>query len=295
MDMNGLYEALGLSPGAEDTDPTENQELAEPGNADNTEGGTEQELAEPAEGTEDANDTKPRQSKADNQKFARQRREKERQEAIEAARVEERQRFETMLRESGLIDPTSKNGKIENIEQLEQRARANAAKAATKAFAEGKEPTKEQLIALMQSSESGREMLRNTAKAENDKLATYRTQQIALISKLDPDVTTFEQLRNIPEYDAFAGYVQNNGLSWEDAYRLACGSRLAQRGAAAARQRAYNDIGGKTHMTHDDSRGGAGVDLPKDVEAMYMQMNPTLTHEQCVKKYRDYISRTKKG
>ena len=293
--MNGLYEALGLSTGAEDTDPADIQDIAEPDNANDTEGDTEQEFAEPAEGTESADNSKSKQSKADNQKFARQRRERERQEAIDAARAEERQRFETMLRESGLIDPTSKNGKIENIEQLEQRARANAAKAATKAVAEGKEPTKEQLMALLQSSESGREMLRNTAKAENDKLATYRTQQISLISKIDPEITSFDALRNIPEYDVFAGYVQKNGLSWEDAYRLACGSRLAQRGAAAARQRALNDIGGKTHMTHDDSRGGAGVDLPKDVEAMYMQMNPSLTHEQCVKKYRDYISRTKKG
>lgn len=293
--MNGLYEALGLSTGAEDTDPADIQDIAEPDNANDTEGDTEQKLAEPAEGTESADNSKSKQSKADNQKFARLRREKERQEAIDAARAEERQRFETMLRESGLIDPTTKNGRIENIEQLEQRARANAARAATKAVAEGKEPTKEQLMALLQSSESGREMLRNTAKAENDKLATYRTQQISLISKIDPEITSFDALRNIPEYDVFAGYVQKNGLSWEDAYRLACGSRLAQRGAAAARQRALNDIGGKTHMTHDDSRGGAGVDLPKDVEAMYMQMNPNLTHEQCVKKYRDYISRTKKG
>lgn len=293
--MNGLYEALGISTGAEETAPAETQEIAAPADAHGAEGGTEQEVADPAEGTEGAESGKGKQSKAENQKYARQRREREKQEAINAAVSAEQKRLEGILRDAGLIDPTSKNGRIQNLEQLEQRAKANAAKEAAKALSEGKELTKEQLMALMQNSESGREILRSTAEAENEKLGVYRTQQIALISKIDPDIKSFEDLQKIPEYEEFESYVRDNGLSWEKAYRLACGDRLTQRGAAAARQRVLNETSGKQHMTQDNSRGGTGEDLPRDVEAMYKSMNPNLTHEQCVKKYRDYLNRTQKG
>ena len=296
MDIEGLYGALGLSTGAEDiTEPTETQEIAGPDDAQSTEGGTEQELAEPAEGEEDAKKGKGRQSAAENQKFARQRRKREMEEAIANARSEERQNITRTLQNAGLIDPANRNGKITTLEQLEERAKSNAAKEAAKALSENKELTKEQLLALMQSTESGREMLRSSAEAQTEKLGVYRQQQLALISKLDPSIKTFEDLQQMPEYEAFEGYVRNNGLSWQDAFRLAAGSRIAQRGAAAARQQTLNNIGGKSHMTQDGARGGEGVDIPRDVEAMYREMDPSLTHEQCVKKYNDYLKRTKKG
>lgn len=287
---------MGLSTGAEDiTEPTETQEIADPDDAQSTEGGTEQELAEPAEGEEDAKKGKGRQSAAENQKFARQRRKREMEEAIANARSEERQNITRTLQNAGLIDPANRNGKITTLEQLEERAKSNAAKEAAKALSENKELTKEQLLALMQSTESGREMLRSSAEAQTEKLSVYRQQQLALISKLDPSIKTFEDLQQMPEYEAFEGYVRNNGLSWQDAFRLAAGSRIAQRGAAAARQQTLNNIGGKSHMTQDGARGGDGVDIPRDVEAMYREMDPSLTHEQCVKKYSDYLKRTKKG
>lgn len=296
MKINGLYEALGVSVGADAADAaSDNQEVADPGNAAETEGATEQEVAEPADSTEDAEVGKGKQSKADNQKFARQRREREKQEAIDAARIEERQKFERILQEAGLIDPTTRNGKIQSIEQLEQRAKAKAVKDAAKALTENGELTDEQLQALMQSTESGRQMLKNNAEAQNEKIGAYRNQQLALISKIDPEIKSFEHLQQIPEYEAFEGYIRNNGLSWEDAYRLACGSRLAQKGAAAARQQTLNSIGGKSHMTQDASRSGAGVDMPKDVEAMYRAMYPGMTHEQCIRKYSEYLKRTTKG
>ena len=296
MGNEGLYEALGLSTGAEDvTEPTETQEIAEPDNAEETEGGTEQEVAEPAEGADGAKKGKGRQSAAENQKFARQRRQREMEEAIANARAEEQQRITRVLQNAGLIDPANRNGKITSLEQLEERAKSNAAKEAAKALSENKELTKEQLVALMQSTESGREMLRTSAEAQTEKLGVYRQQQLALISKLDPSIKTFDDLQQMPEYEAFEGYVRDNGLSWQDAFRLAAGNRIAQMGAAAARQQTLNNIGGKTHMTQDGARGGEGTDVPKDVEAMYREMDPSLTHEQCVKKFHDYLKRTKKG
>lgn len=296
MDINGLYDALGVSAGAEEAaDPTETQEVAEPVDAEEAEGGTEQEFAEPAQGADSAPKGKGRQSAAENQKYARQRRQREMEDAIAKARSEERQNITRILQGAGLIDPTNKNGKIQSIEQLEERAKSNAAKEAAKAISENRELTKEQLVALMENSESGREMLRTSAQAQTEKLGVYRQQQIALISKIDPDIKTFEDLQQIPEYEAFESYVRDNGLSWQDAYRLAAGNRIAQKGAAAARQQTLNSIGGKAHMTQDGSRGGEGTDIPKDVEAMYKQMDPTLTHEQCVRKYGEYLKRTSKG
>lgn len=294
MEINGLYSALGVSEGAAE-ETVDTQEVTDPVGTEETEGGTEQEVADPADGTEGAEDGKGRQSKAENQKFARQRREQEKQQAIEAAVAAERQRFEKILQTAGLIDPTSKNGKISSIEQLERRATTNAAKEAAKALNESGDLTEEQLLALMQSTESGRKMLRDNAQVQNEKLNVYRQQQLSLISKMDPQIKTFEDLQKIPEFQEFENYVRDNGLSWDKAYRLACGERLAQKGAAAARQQALNNIGGKSHMTHDATRGGDGVDLPKDIEAMYKMMDPTLTHEQCVTKFRNYLNRTKKG
>ena len=296
MEINGLYEALGVSTGAEAEEAAPGtEEVADPTSVSETEGGTEQEVADPAAETEETNSGKGKQSNADNQRYARQRREREKQEAIEAARSEERLRIEQLLREAGLVDPGSKNGRIQSLEQLEQRAKSKAVKDAAKALSDNGELTDEQLHALMQSTESGRRMLRSNAEAQNEKLGVYRQQQIALISKLDPNVKTFEQLQQIPEYETFEKYVREHNLSWEDAYRLACGNRLTQKSAAAARQQALNQVGGKIHMTQDTAKGGAGVDVPKAVEDMYRAMNPGITHEQCVKMYNDYIRRTAKG
>lgn len=296
MDTNGLFDALGVSTGAEDISDT--QSVADSDEDIEAEGGTEQELAEPAEDTDgeaQPEKGKTRQSKADNQKFARQRRERERQEAIDAARIEERQRFNNILKNAGLVDPTSKNGKIESVDQLEQRAAQRAAKNAAKALADTGELTEEQLTELLQTTESGRKLLSANAAAQADKAAVYRQQQLELIAKIDPTIKNFEDLRKIPEYEAFESYVRNNGLSWQDAYRLAAVDRLAQKGAAAERQKTLNGISGKSHRTQDAARGGEGIDLPKEIDEMYKAMFPGLTYEQRVAKYGEYLGRTKKG
>lgn len=295
MDTNGLYEALGIDTGAADT-TAENGESAEPDNAESSAGGTEQELAEPAQEPSEAGaEGKEKQTKADNAKYARQRRERERQQAIDAARLEERDKLERILKNAGIVDPNSRGGRITTIEQLEKLEREKAAKNAAKALNETGELTDEELTALLRNTESGRKLLRSTASAQAEKAAVYRTQQLGQISKLDPSIKTFEDLQNIPEYEIFEGYVKTNGLAWSDAYRLACGDRLSQKSAARTRQQTLNDIGGKAHMMQDSSRGGEGTELPRDIEAMYKAMNPSLTHEQCVKKYGEYLKRTKKG
>lgn len=99
----------------------------------------------------------------------------------------------------------------------------------------------------------------------------------------------------MPEYEAFAAYVKDNNLSWSDAYRLAAAERLGAKSAAAERQRAINSVTGKSHMSQDGGRGGDGVDMPGSVEDGYRLVDPSLTHEQCLKKYADYLRRTKKG
>lgn len=299
MGIESLYEAMGVSTGADTGETvTDTQSPAASDVADESEGGTEQELAEPAEndstGTEQ-NGGKKRQSDADNKKFARQRREQEKREAIDAALIEERRKFDLALKNAGIIDPTSKNGRIESYEQLEQISRSKAAKNAAKTLNDGGELTDEQLTQLLQSTESGRRLLSENAAAQAEKAGAYRQQQLALISKFDPAIKSFEDLQNIPEYEVFESYVRNNGLSWNDAYRLAAGDRISQKEAAAARQGALNSIGSKSHRTQDTARGGEGIDLPKDIDNLYQAMFPDLTYEQRVAKYGEYLRRTKKG
>lgn len=296
MEFESLYAALGIETGAGEEAP-EQQEVADPADATEGEGATEQEVADPAgeNSSTDTKDGKKKQSPADNAKYARQRRAREMQEAIDAAKVEERQNIERILQAAGLVDPSKRGGKITTIEQLQQLEKDKAAKNAVKALNENGDLTEDELMALLQSTESGRELLRNQMAAQAEKAVAFRHQQIGLISQIDPSIKTFEDLQSIPEYEVFEKYVREHNLPWTDAFKLACSNRLAQKGAAAARQETLNNIGGKSHLTPDSSTAGAGIDLPKDIEKMYKAMDPSLTHEQCVKKYNDYLKRTKKG
>lgn len=313
MEINSLYEALGIASPV-DTSAEPEQESAAPAAAQTDSGDTEQEPAAPAseevvenepaeEDDTDGGDGKGgKQSKAENRKQARLRREREKQEAVDAAINAERERISELLKAARIPDPQRRGEQLGNVDRITELSSEQAAKDISEKLKKGEELTREEITALLNQSEVGREMItaidraqaaENEAKFEQVKLMQDR--QVKLISQIDPSIKTFEDITAMPEYEAFAAYVKDNNLSWSDAYRLAAAERLGAKSAAAERQRTINSVTGKSHMSQDGGRGGDGVDMPGSVEDGYRLVDPSLTHEQCLKKYADYLRRTKKG
>lgn len=310
MGDNSLYEALGIALPEAEAPAEPEQEVAEPAGAETDSGDTEQEPAAPAEqeeeetGTEElpeGSEKKP-QSQSENRRQARLRREREKQEAVEAAVKAEREKISEMLKAARIPDPAKRGGHMEDYDRLSELANERQASAIAAKISKGEKLTKDEITAFLNQSDAGREILgeisaaQNTAnEAEFEKLKAVQDRQVKLIAQIDPGIKTFEDLLDIPEYEAFAAYVKDNNLSWQDAYRLAAAARLGAKSAAAERQRTLNNFTGKSHMSQDGGRGGEGVDMPKSIEDGYRLVDPTLTHEQCLKKYADYLRRTKKG
>lgn len=281
--------------------------------ADTGSGETEQEAAAPAEAeaTETAQEAeaaepdlsgKPKQSREENARQAKARREREQQEAIEAAVKAEREKFAEQLKAARLPDPTRRGEYLQSMEDLDGVSKARAMRNAAKAINDNGDLTADELTELLSNSESGRAMLALVAEAEAAKAeaeaqaaAQIRNAGVNEISMIDPTIKSYDDLAASEEYETFRGYVLNNGLSWADAWKLAAGERIGKHAAAAARQRTLNQLSGKAHMAAPGGNGGEGVDLPASVEAQYRALFPGMSHEQMLRKYNDYLRNTKQN
>lgn len=294
--------ALGLSSTGEAATPTQTdtagetvQETAEPAAPE-----TEPTQSETAAGEESqADEPKQPQSREENARQAKLRREREEQARIDAAVEEARKKFAEQLKAARLPDPTRRGEYLETMDDLDAIGKARAMKNAAKALNESGELSAEQLTDLMAHTETGRAMLdmlseaeAAQAEAEAAKVQQIRTQGINQIGQIDKSIKRFEDLQASPEYEAFKTLVTENRLSWKQAWQLAAGERLAKQQSAAERQRTLNNLTGKAHMGQDGGHGGEGIDLPASVEAQYRAFDPAITHEQALRKYADYLRRT---
>ena len=71
---------------------------------------------------------------------------------------------------------------------------------------------------------------------------------IAELSKIDPNIKGPQDLANIPNLDAIVGLVAKNGLSLVDAYKTVNFDNFMQHTNDAARQQAINQMRGKQHL-----------------------------------------------
>ena len=259
------------------------QEPAEPAQEETTQaqGAEAQEPAEPA--GEETQEPAPEQNAA----FAAVRRkaEAERDAAVEKARTdareEARRTIDEAFRNSGLVNPYTKQPITSKAEYDAYRQRYDAERKASvlkksgmsdaefSAFIDGL-PEVQQAKAAQKAAEQAR-------RAAMETQAKLRTEEeLKEIGKLDPNIRELKDLTAMETYPRFLELVRR-GNTLLDAYRLANLDALTSGAAAATRQAAINAVQSKRHMGQTKERGTGALRVPEDVRAMYRALNPGAT------------------
>ena len=276
------------------------QEAAEPAQEETTQaqGAEAQEAAEPAgeetqepapgqEPGEGGKERRERQTPEQNAAFAAARRkaEAERDAAVEKARTdareEARRTIDEAFRNSGLVNPYTKQPITSKAEYDEYRQRYDAERKASllkksgmsdaefSAFIDGL-PEVQQAKAAQRAAEQAR-------RAAMETQAKLRTEEeLKEIGKLNPNIRELKDLTAMETYPRFLELVRR-GNTLLDAYRLANLDALASGAAAATRQAAINAVQSKRHMDRTKERGTGAMRVPEDVKAMYRALNPGAT------------------
>lgn len=276
------------------------QEAAEPAQEETTQaqGAEAQEAAEPAgeetqepapgqEPGEGGKERRERQTPEQNAAFAAARRkaEAERDAAVEKARTdareEARRTIDEAFRNSGLVNPYTKQPITSKAEYDAYRQRYDAERKASllkksgmsdaefSAFIDGL-PEVQQAKAAQRAAEQAR-------RAAMETQAKLRTEEeLKEIGKLDPNIRELKDLTAMETYPRFLELVRR-GNTLLDAYRLANLDALTSGAAAATRQAAINAVQSKQHMGQTKERGSGALRVPEDVRAMYRALNPGAT------------------
>lgn len=276
------------------------QEAAEPAQEETTQaqGAEAQEAAEPAgeetqepapgqEPGEGGKERRERQTPEQNAAFAAARRkaEAERDAAVEKARTdareEARRTIDEAFRNSGLVNPYTKQPITSKAEYDAYRQRYDAERKASllkksgmsdaefSAFIDGL-PEVQQAKAAQRAAEQAR-------RAAMETQAKLRTEEeLKEIGKLDPNIRELKDLTAMETYPRFLELVRR-GNTLLDAYRLANLDALTSGAAAATRQAAINAVQSKRHMGQTKERGTGALRVPEDVRAMYRALNPGAT------------------
>lgn len=129
------------------------------------------------------------------------------------------------------------------------------------------------------------EARRVTAQANIERGETQLQKSLKLISELNPEIKTFEDLTKLPNRKEIDELVINRGYSLVDAYKLVNFEDLIGKKTAVAKQQAINAVKGKSHLISTESNGGEDIIVPSDVMKQYKLFNPNATTEEIKKHY----------
>lgn len=282
------------------------QDIAEPASAAVPDQLTDEAGTTPAEEAREAPDTTPEQleqlQKAERARQAQARRAREREQAVQAAKDEQRQAFNELLAKAGIMNRLSGDAKkIETIEDLEQYITQRDGKKLEQDLAAGRltPETIEEIVAQNPTLQRMQDVIaqtEQTAQAAAEARDRARiADELKEISRLDPEVSSLEDILQMDTAEEFQRLVREKGMSFLDAYKLANFERLSEKRAAAAKQSAVNLANSKNHLSASQSRGSGGVEVPADVMREYRMLMPDATDAQIRAAYGKYLKDTKRS
>ena len=276
-------------------DPEEDPDM-EPDEDPEGEGGNEREVADPVPNAEE----KPAQDRVTNARNAARRREAEMQEKLEAARKEERERYEARVKRL-LTRAGFKDGEvlIDNLDGLESYLDKSEQARLSRDLSQGK-LTPEALQDMVQrsveravSAAAPQREVDSTEAAEAFQAQVER--ELEEIRQYDPSVQSVADLRCLDRADAFMDAVQNHGHSFIDAYKFVYADRIAEEkaktAAAAAAQKARNSAAGKEHLRGTGSRGAGDVAIPENVMRNIRRMMPNASEKEIREAYQKHYKK----
>lgn len=301
-----IYKALGLEEPTDDAataaaDPAEGgneQDAADPAagedpdEAQPEEGENEQEVAAPAaEEPDDKSEEKPKQTAQERRAQAAQRRQRELdaavQQAVAAALAEERAKRdaedEAFFKRAGLKNPMKDNAPITNRQEYLEYQKAYEDRKVEQDLKSGK-VSRETIEAVARSLPEFQAAQQQAQAAQLQQQQAQReadqrliADQLLKIQAMDPEVESILQLADDPKTGAaFSKLVQQNNLSFVEAYILTHQDQIATRTAAAGAQRAEKNLRGKEHLRSAKGQSAATAPLSGDELKLYRHLLPGL-------------------
>ena len=276
-------------------DPEEDPDM-EPDEDPEGEGGNEREVADPVPNTEE----KPAQDRATNARNAARRREAEMLQKLEAARKEEREKYEARMKRA-LERAGFKDGEtpIEDLDGLESYLDKSEQAKLSRDLSQGK-LTPEALQDMVQRSVEkavSAAAPQQTPDGE-DAAAAFQMQvdaELEEIRKYDPSVKTVADLRRLDRAEAFMEAVTQHNHSFIDAYKFVYADRIAEEkaktAAAAAAQKARNSAAGKEHLRGTGARGAGDVTIPENVMRNIRRMMPNASEKEIREAYQKHYKK----
>lgn len=292
--------------GAEQT--TESNAAGEAAKADETGGQSGRQGAENAEKDADA-DRAPAaggMSKAERAEQARLRRERETearvQAAVRKAEAELKEKHEAELRRvferAGMTDRYNGGKQITTIEEFDAwRAQADAERL-NRQLKEGNltaesfrqavnesQPVREaaELVERLKAQETAQEQERSRQAFEEQV-----RRELEEIHGIDPGVSSLNDILALPTGAEFTRLVRDRGMSYIEAFKLANMDRMIQARTQAAAQGAAVQQSGKAHLRSVVRTGDVPMDVPRDVVAIYRELNPDMTLDEIRRDYAAY-------
>lgn len=303
-----LYRTLGVEMPADQTGEQE-QEPAEPAET----GEQEQELAEPAadgDGREtdldqehDDDDEEPEAqpdkkplTKEQRRENARRRRQQEVDNAVQAAlekeRSETKARWDRFFAQAQLKNQHQNGAVIDSLDKAEQWAEQDRIAKLNQNLKAGR-LTAEDLQAAMEQSPAFRalqqrqtETERAAARQDTQRFEQTAEMELAQIQRINPKIKSLADILSMDTGKKWAELVQNNGMSYLDAYRLANMDALIEQGQKAAAAGDQMRSKGKSHLQPVNPRGQGGVEVPKRVKELYRMGRPNMTDAEIEADYR---------
>lgn len=300
-----LYRTLGVEM-PKDPEGEQEQEPAEPAET----GEQEQELAEPAADTdgeetepderdEPETDSKPNKkqlSREERAANAARRRQKEIDDAVNAALEKERSennaRWQRFFNQAQMKNRHADNAVIDSLEKAEAWAEQDRI-AQLQANLKRGNLTQEDLQTAVEHSPAFRAMQEKLAAGEQAAAKQNQQQfeqsvevELAQIQKINPKIKSLADILSMDTGKKWAELVQNNGMSYLDAYRLANMDALIEQGQKAAAAGDQMRSKGKSHLQPVNPRGQGGVEVPKRIKELYRMGRPNMTDAEIEADYR---------
>jgi len=287
-ELFGVEEAAEESQETAETS-TEEMEEAETAEAEDNASAEESVTEEPEK------PEKAEMSKEERAMHAAARRRAEMQEAIDKAKAdaqaESKAQFDEIIKKMGIPHPTKKGETLATVEDLQEFSRLQATnKFQQKVKAGNLEP--EDVDALLANAKAAQQP---QPKAEDNRAAQEAArmkidEEIRKIGEMDASVKSVRDLVSREDFPEINAYVQK-GVNLVDAYKLVNFDKLTKSAQAAAQQQAVTHARSKAHLTGTTSRGSGAVTVPKDIAAMYKEMNPGMSDSEIQKHYNKYLNK----
>ena len=308
---NGLYEAFGLQPPAQEPaapaadpapahegDGAKTQEPAAPAAGD---GGAEGPAAAPEEGADGpgsgagadtGGDGKTAQTEQERRENAARRRRAEQQAAIDAAvqravnaeRERSKARMDAFFADAQLKN-TITGELITNQEQYDAWREAYAAERLRRELAEGKlsPESLNKAIADSPAVKKAMELVEReaqTAARRQEEAAQEKIRaDLQEIQKHDPTIREVKDFLKMPNFPQFKALV-DRGYTYADAYWLVNRADMEAAAAKAAREQALNNARSKEHLTPTAQRGAGAASVPAEEMKLYRLLMPNATEAE---------------